>query len=79
MINATVLSGNEFQYTNKQSGEIRTGFTLWFTLDGCPYSFKMGFFGSDQIAKARAALEAKSAWFDFQPDRNAAPQLMLVK
>lgn len=77
MIKATVLSGNEFSYTAKSSGEIKTGYTIWYTLEGFPYSFKAGFFTADQIAKAKAAVENKTCYFDLKPDRNCQPVFVM--
>lgn len=77
MIKARVLAGNEFQYTSKKTGEILSGYTIWISFEGCPYSFKVGFFRQDDIAKAKAAVAAGSAVFDLVPDRNAAPSFVL--
>ena len=70
---AKALNGEQFQYTNKNTGEVRQAFNLWYVIEGVPYSFKMGCFNEDQIAKAKAAIVAESFQLDLQPDRNCSP------
>lgn len=70
---AQALSGSPFTYTNKTTGAINQAFTLWYIVDGVPYSFKMGCFGDDQIAKAKAAIASGTFQLEIEPDRNCNP------
>lgn len=78
MFEVTVLSGEEFSGVSKSSGKPYTGFQFWYTVQGEPYSFKYTTFNADQIAKAKAAVEARKAHFRFVPDRNVQAMLILA-
>ena len=79
MFNARVISGDTFEYHPRNNPtETRTGFILWFTFEGSPYSFKMGFFNQDQIEKAKAAVASGKAVFKLEPDNNIAPRFVLA-
>lgn len=78
MFKAKVLSGDSFTYHPKSNPSVtREGFTMWVAFDGIQYSFRMGFFNPDQIAKAKAAVEAGVASFDLEPDNNVSPRFVL--
>lgn len=70
---ARALSGESFTYTNKTTGSVNQAFNLWYSIEGVPYSFKMGCFNDAQIAKAKAAITSGTFDLDLQPDRNCNP------
>lgn len=78
MFTGKVLSGAEFTYHPKNNPtETRVAYEVWFTFDGVPYSFKMLFFNSDAIEKAKAAVAAGKIVFALKPDRNTSPVFII--
>ena len=79
MFKAKVIRGNDVTYHPKNNPTAtNSAYDIWFTFDGCPYSFKMRFFSQDQIEKAKAATVSHVANFDLEPDYNTAPKFVLA-
>ena len=79
MFEANVISGQEITYHPKNNPTAtNTAFEMWFTFQGVPYSFRMVFFSSDQIEKAKAATISHKAKFELKPDMNVRPVFVLA-
>lgn len=79
MFEAKVIRGDDTTYHPKSNPTAtNNAFDLWFTFNGCPYSFKMRFFSQDQIEKAKAATVSGVAKFNLEPDFNTAPKFVLA-
>lgn len=77
MLKVKTLMGQEIPYKNK-NGEDRVLYNMWFCFEGDPISYKLAFFRSEQITKAKAYVQAGSAQLNIVPDRNMQPVFELV-
>lgn len=77
MFEVTFIQGELIPYKSK-SGEDRTMYQCYVIFPGSPFTFKMTFFRSDQIEKAKSSVASGKGKVKLIPDRNMSPSFELA-